>query len=127
MRILRDIANEVLERFYQFQDGVVCSVSLELRAVPRRCDVVVHAQDRESESGWSEVRFSVHSVSECRFQLGRSTFEVLTGGIQFGWVGDSICVVFDAYPDDGPQLPDLQTNTAYVTGATCDIEVTTLP
>jgi len=126
VRILRESASEVLERFYQFQDGVVYSVSLELRGVPRRCEVLVQAQDRESASGWSNVRFVVQSVSECRFQLGKSTFEVLSGGIQLGWVRDSICVVFDAYPDDGPQLPELQTNSAYVIGDTCDIEISPL-
>jgi hypothetical protein len=127
VRILRENASEVLERFYLFQDGVVSAVSLQLRAEPRRCEVVVQAQDRDSASGWSTVRFVVQSVSECRFQLGNSTFEVLSGGIQLGWVGDSICVVFDAYPDDGPQLPVLKTNTAYVMGHTCDIEISPLP
>ena len=121
------MTGEVLKRFYDFFDGVVCSVCLELRAETRRCEVVIQAQDRNAASGWSSVRFVVQDVSECRFQLGNSTFEVLSGGIQFGWVGASICVVFDAYPDDRPELPDLRTNAAYVIGGTCDIETTALP
>jgi hypothetical protein len=69
----------------------------------------------------------VQRVSELRFHLGKSTFEVLSGGIQLGWQGESICVVFDAYPDDGPGLPDLRTNIAYVIGDSCDLEITALP
>ena len=127
VQIRREMTAELLERFYQFYDGVVCSVCLELRAEPTQCVVVVQAQDRHSASGWSRVRFVVQAVSEFRFQLGKGTFEVLSGGVQLGWFGDSICVVFDAYPDDGPQMPDLRTNAAYVIGATCDVEISALP
>jgi hypothetical protein len=127
MELRPEMIGDVRKRFYDFYDGVVCSVRLELRTEPRRCEVVIQTQDRESDSGWSNVQFAVQRVSECRFQIGKSTFEVLSGGLQFGWLGSSVCVVFDAYPDDGPGLPDLGNNIAYVIGASCDIRITPIP
>ena len=35
-------------------------------------------------------------------------------------------MVLDAYSDDGPELPDLASNAAFVIGADCDIDITTL-
>src|SRR4051794_28971277 len=121
MRIDEANIGALLDRFYNFDDGVICSVHVGMRAGPRTCEVIVEAMDRFSGSGWSTVRFMVHEVSEYRFQFGKkSSFEVLSGGVQFAWRNGSLYVVFDAYPDDGPQLPDLAKNMAYVIGSSCD-------
>lgn len=123
MRISEENIGVVRERFYEFYDGVVCSVHVDMRSAPRCCEVVIQAKDRDSASGWSTVRFAVQKVSEFRFQLGKRTFEVLSSGIQVGWRKGSVCIVLDAYPDDGPQLPNLNDNIAYVIGESCDVEV----
>lgn len=127
MRIVSSNVDELRERFFEFYDGVVCSVRISLRPEPMVCEIVVHAMDSRSDSGWSAVRFVVRDLVDFRFQIGRHTFEVLSGGIQFGWRNGAICVVLDAYPDDGPGLPDLTTNSAFVIGATCDVEIEALP
>jgi hypothetical protein len=126
VRIIETNIGELRERFYEFYDGVVCSVDVEMRSAPRTCEIIVQARDRSSDSGWSTVRFMVQAVSEFRFELGKRTFEVLSGGIQFGWRNGSVCIVFDAYPDDGPELPDLTRNIAYVIGESCDVEISLL-
>lgn len=108
------------ERFYDFQDGVVCFVDLKLRATPCTCRIEIQCMDRDSASGWSTVTLNVQVVSEFRFQVGRTTFEVLSGGIQFAWRDKSIYVVLDAYPDDGTDLPDIAKNIAYVVGESCE-------
>jgi hypothetical protein len=123
VRLLPEDLDQLRSRFSDFFDGVVCSVRLNVRARPRTCEVAIQAKDEQSASGWSNVRFTVRDVSEFRFQLGKSTFEVLSGGLQFGWQGESICLVFDAFPDDGPDLPDLSANIAYVIGASCEIDI----
>lgn len=65
---------------------------------------------RDLPPGWREG---------VRFELGRRTFEVLSGGVQFARRENLIYVVFDAYPDDGPQLPDLGKNIGYIAAETC--------
>jgi hypothetical protein len=127
VRIETDNIDDLRQRFYDFYDGVVCAVRIDIRSDPRTCEIDIQAKDRDSASGWSNVRLTVRKMSEFRFQLGRTTFEVLSGGIQFGWRETSLCVVLDAYPDDGPDLPDLKTNIAYVVGASCDVDIAPVP
>lgn len=127
MDLRPDVVGDFKARFFDFYDAVVSSVRLDLDANPRRCEVLLQAQDRESKSGWSNVRFSVRGVSECRFQIAKSTFEVLSGGLQLAWQEQALYLVLDAYPDDGPGLPDLRTNIAYVVGSGCEVEITLIP
>jgi|GEM_PF-5640128 len=108
------------ERFADFYDGVVRKVELEVGVPSRACKIEVQCKDRDSRSGWSRVTFSVRGMKEFRFELGRTTFEVLSGGVQIDWQEDRVYVVLDAYPDDGPGLPDLAKNTAYVVGEDCE-------
>jgi len=108
------------ERFYDFYDGVVRKVDLEVGVASRVCSIEVQCKDRDSSSGWSRVTFVVRGVKEFTFQLGRTTFEVLSGGAQIAWQGDRVYVFLDAYPYDGPGLPELSKNTAYVAGEECD-------
>jgi hypothetical protein len=114
----------ILERFFDFGDGVVRFFAVEMSSTPYRCDVHIQAMDKQSPSGWSNVRFTLKGVSEFRFQVGKRTFEVLSGGIQIGWVDGLICVVLDAFPDDGPQLPPLAANAAYVIAEKCEFSAT---
>lgn len=111
--------SDLMHRFYDFYDAVVCDVEIRLRGESPACQIVVQSQDREADSGWSTVTFDVHRPSEFRFELGRTTFEVLSSGIQIAWRAGSIYLVLDAYPDDDGELPDLRTNSAYVAGAEC--------
>ncbi len=76
--------------------------------------------DRDAGSGWSRVTFHLTGVKEMRFELGRRTFEVLSSGLQIARKGNLVYLVFDAYPDDGPGLPDLSRNIAYVAAESCD-------
>lgn len=115
--------SEFAERFYGFGDGIICSVNLQLRGARRICEVLVEVEDKVSPSGWSHVLFRIDNVARFRFEIERTTFEV-HAGLQFGTIGELICLVFDAYPDDRQQLPDLRTNTAYVVGTNCSVEVT---
>ena len=110
-------------RFYDFNDGVVCGVELAMQSTPRTCRIRIESQDRDADSGWSYVCFEIRDVQEFRFAFGRTTFEVLSSGIQFAWRDGRVYVVLDAYPDDGPDLPDLAMNTAYVAGLSCDWSV----
>ena len=126
MRIQPENVDEIRKRFYNFDDGVVRAVRVNIRSKPRTCEVDIEAQDMESPSGWSSICFTLLGVSEFRFELGKTTFEVLSGGIQFGWRDGAICVVLDAYPDDGEELPDLRTNIAYVIGLSCDMSATAI-
>lgn len=104
-----------LSRFFNFYDGVVQQVSLDFRAEPLTCDVVMHAQDTESPSGWSEVVLRINDMTECRLEIGRTSFQVLSSGLQVGWVGGSVLLFLDAYPDEDG-LPPIDTNSAYVGG-----------
>lgn len=109
------------KRFFGFDDGVVRVVELRVRSFPRSCLIEVECMDRDAPGGWSLVTLTVHSVTACRFQLGKTAFEVLSGGIQFVWRDNVIYVVVDAHPNDGEDvLPDLTQNTAYVAGASCE-------
>lgn len=120
---MRDVTPEncskMMRRFYSFYDAVVSTVDIHLRGGARICRIVVECQDREVDSGWSTVTFEVHRPSEFRFELGRTTFEVLSSGIQIGWREGSVFLVLDAYPDDPGDLPSLRANTAYVAGDEC--------
>lgn len=120
MRISPEHIEVLRERFSDFYDGVVKKVDLEVGIASRVCRVEVQCKDRDSRSGWSRVTFLIRDVKEFRFELGRTTFEVLSGGLQFVWQADRVYVIVDAYPDDGPGLPDLTRTAAYVAGADCE-------
>lgn len=106
---------EFLARFYNFYDGVVRRVSVNFEADPPTCEVVVDAQDAESASGWSRVVMQVRGCSQFRLELGRTTFEVLSSGVQVAWEGGLAFLFLDAYPDD-EGLPDTGTNHGYIAG-----------
>ncbi|MCP3102042.1 hypothetical protein LZ198_24550 [Myxococcus sp. K15C18031901] len=108
------------ERFCDMYDGVVRKIELDVGVASRLCRIEVVCQDRDSRSGWSRVTLVVSGAKEFSFKLDKRTFEVLSDGVQFAWKDDRVFVVLDAYPDDGPGLPDLTKNTAYVAGETCD-------
>jgi hypothetical protein len=124
---------EVLRsRFSAFYDGVVCGVTTSLDRKSghsiRTCMIDLECKDQQAENEWSLVRLTIFEVSEFRFQLSRKrVFEVLSGGIQFVWQDGKLYVVLDAYPDDGPQLPDLSASIAYVVGTRCTVQVTSIP
>ena len=120
MVIEKGNAAAVAERFYDFYDGVVLDVRLEIR--PRRCTLRMECHDRLSKTGWSHITVTVTDVSRFRFEYGRTSFEVLSGGAQFVWSEGLVYVVLDAYPDDGPGLPDLSTNIAFVAGVACELD-----
>lgn len=120
--VTEDSLQAFLDRFYQFYDAVVRKIALDFDAHPPCCEVVVDAQDAESASGWSRVTLRVQACSSFRFEMGRTTFEVLSSGLQVGWserqVGWSerqILLFLDAYPDDDG-LPDVSSNKAFVAG-----------
>ena len=108
------------ERFFDFNDGVVRRVEMSLGTATRSLVVEVQCMDRDADSGWSLVTFHLSGVKEFRFELGRRTFEVLSGGLQIALQRNSLYLVFDAYPDDGPELPDLNKNIAYVVAENCE-------
>jgi hypothetical protein len=104
-----------LGRFFDFYDGVVRQVSVDFEAKPPACQVVVDAQDAESASGWSRVVLRMRGCSRFRLEVGRTSFEVLSSGIQVGWIEDLVFLFLDAYPDD-EGLPDIKTNRGYLAG-----------
>lgn len=106
---------EFLTRFYNFYDGVVRRVSVNFEANPPTCEVVVDAQDAESASGWSRVVMQVRGCSQFRLEVGRTTFEVLSSGVQVAWEDGLAFLFLDAYPDD-EGLPDTRMNQGYVAG-----------
>lgn len=104
-----------LARFYDLYDGVVRRVTMDFEAKPPTCEVAVEAQDAESESGWSRVVISVRGCSRFRLEADRTSFEVLSSGVQVGWIDGLVFLFLDAYPDD-EGLPDIDSNRAYVAG-----------
>lgn len=106
-----------LARSYQFYDAVVRGVVVDFETRPTSCDLKIDAQDAESPSGWSRVVLSISGVTSFRFEVGRTTFAVLSSGVQLAWRPDGILLILDAYPDD-VGLPDLNSNHAFVVGRT---------
>lgn len=122
MRLTQDDLVEFQNRFWSFSDGVVREVLLRV-SHPRSCVISVECKDRDSQTGWATVVFAVEAVRKFRFELGRTSFAVLSSGMQFAWRQDEVFVVLDAYPDDPGDLPDLSKNTAFVSGRSCDWSV----
>lgn len=107
-------------RFCDFHDGVVREVLLGFGGGADRCRVVVDCKDRNSGSGWARVELAIEGVTRCRFELGRTTFEVLSEGIHIEWLDAEVLIVLDASPNGPQKLPDLSRNTAYVSGRRCN-------
>jgi hypothetical protein len=118
-----DNLSMLLHRFYNFDDAVVAHVDLALRPRPLSCTIDVHAGDRTTPGGWSAVRFVVHESNDFRFALGRTSFLVLSFGLQFIWKNGLIYVLLDAVPEGGTELPDLTNSKGYVAGKRCVWEV----
>lgn len=123
LQITKDNAAGFVARYGRECDGVVVSVDQILRPWPYRTTVVVDTKDAESDWAWCRVRFVVTGVKQSRFEVFKSTFEVLHGDIQIVWKEDLVYVVFDAYPFDGPGLPDLSKNMAFVAGEECYVTI----
>lgn len=121
IEITKDDAAQIMARFYDFADGVVDRIELDLPG--KALAVVVLCQDAMSTTGWSSVRFLVTGVEEFRLELGKTTFEVLSSGIQFLWRQNLVYLVLDAYPDDPETSLDLTANRAFVGGLRCEMEV----
>lgn len=112
------------EWFYDFGDGVSCDDGMTLRPKPPTCRIELECKDCDSPNGWASVVLTIKDVTGFRFQRVRSTFEVLPSGIQFVWQSRLLYVLLDAHLDDGPGLPDLTKNIAYVAGRECELERT---
>lgn len=112
----------VRERFYNFYDGVVLSVNLNVGYPSKSCEITIRCQDQLSNSGWSQAVLRLSHVSEFRFEIRQYSFAVLSSGIQFAWHDKLLYVVLDAYPDEASDIPPLEENTAYVAGLSCAIE-----
>ena len=128
LQISPENCEAVLNRFDNFYDGVVCSIGISMRSEPTVCEVVLEAMEGAGDGlRWRRVRLAVQGLHEFKFAMGRTTFEVLSSGIQFIWKNGLVYVMIDAFPDDGPGLPDLTTNIAYVAGSRCVVEVESIP
>lgn len=110
---------DVLGRYHQFYDGVVVEIRLLMHG-QAGCLVTIECMDRNAASGWSRVSLEIKEVSQFKFQYGKTTFEVLSSGLQFMWRGGLVTVFLDAYPDD-EGFPDLGGNNAYIVGRQCRI------
>ncbi len=116
MRILdTNSAAAFMERFYHFYDGVVRRISIHLEQHPMSIDITVDAQDAESPSGWARLHLQLQGVASFRLEVGATSFEVLSSGIQIGWDAGRVTLFLDAYPDDDG-LPDISTNKGYIVG-----------
>lgn len=115
-------------RFYEFFDAVVSQVSVTPRSRSNddwTCRLEIEAQD-SSTGGWALVSLQLEDVLEFTFSKGRSSFAVLSSGIQLFWSPDRLLLVLDAYPDD-PGIPDLSRNIAFVACRRCSWSVTPIP
>lgn len=127
MNLERKEWNRIADRFSHFFDGVVREIRLTFSSEGRiSCEIHIEAKDQEAPSGWSIVEFSLSDVAEFRFERGKRGFEVLSDGIQVAWRDSRVIVVLDAYQDCYEEIPELDTNIAYVIGASCDWVVTQL-
>lgn len=129
MQLYPETANAVLAEYFNCDDGVVKDVRIECGTSrsDRVCTVVAECmKEGATPSEWVRAHFRVTGVTEFRFQLVKTTFEVLSSGVQVIWKDGLVYLVLDAYPDDGPGLPDLATNIAYVAGSECHLEITSL-
>ncbi|MEQ1508514.1 MAG: hypothetical protein ABMB14_40155 [Myxococcota bacterium] len=105
----------VLSRFFQFYDAVVRRVDVDFAGGRPQCEIVIDAQDAESTSGWSRVVFRMVGVEQFRLEMGKTTFQVLSSGIQIGWHECQVFLFLDAFPDDD-ELPKVSSNRAYFAG-----------
>lgn len=110
--------SEIQERYFSFFDAVVDHVTLRTGSALKVCSVAINCQDKNSETGWAAVEFELIEVQEFSFKYGKTTYEVLSSGVQFFWENDFVYVFFDAYPDDDG-MPNLETNTAFVSAKKC--------
>jgi hypothetical protein len=62
-------------------------------------------------------------VEKARVEVGATLLQILSGGIQIIWQDGLVYLVLDAYPDDGPGLPDLKKNHAYLSAKQCFLDI----
>jgi|LakWasMet46_HOW7_FD_contig_21_178841_length_2082_multi_7_in_0_out_0_1 hypothetical protein len=128
MQLFPETVGAVLSKYYNCDDGVVRSVFIDCGATEgdRVCSVVVDCMQQES-ARWVRVCFRVVGVVNFRFEITGPSFEVLSSGVQVVWKDALVYLVLDAYPDDGPGLPELADNIAYVAGRECYLDVMPIP
>ena len=114
-------------RFYEFFDAVVRQVSVTSRSrtMNWECHIDIEAQD-STTGGWALVSLQLEEVLEFTFSKGKSSYAVLSSGLQLFWSPERLLLVLDAYPDD-PGIPDLSRNLAFVACRRCSWTVTAIP
>ncbi len=123
MQIKPTDVDSLMTRFDSCCDGLLHSIGFTLIPEPDSAVVVVESHDSESPSGWSRLTFSMAQVEKARVEVGTTILQILSGGIQLIWEKDLVYLVLDAYPDDGPGLPDLARNHAYISGKQCSLAI----
>jgi len=85
-----------LARFWNFGDAVVRRVAIELtRDRPSRLAVVeVLARDSTASDQWVTCRLTMRRLAEFRVTEGRTSYQVLSGGLQIAWQDGIVFVDF---------------------------------
>lgn len=115
---------QVLDRFYNCEDALLHSVSFALTSSPSIATATIETQDREAPGGWSTLVLTVSDVTNAQLIVGRIILQIMSNGIQIVWKDELVYLVLDAYPDDGPGLPDLAKNNAFIAGSRCSFSAT---
>lgn len=70
-----------LNRFYRFYDSVIRTVEVGFLKDGTSAMICIEAQDRESQSGWSQVKIHVQQVTEFKLIENKTTNVVISGGV----------------------------------------------
>lgn len=96
-QLTKQNSQEFLDQFHCFDDGIIRSIHVVLgpTRLQRSATLICSARDQIAGE-WRNVRLEVAGLDEFSLTEGRSSYIVLSQGIQLGWFGDRV------YLDLGP-------------------------
>lgn len=128
---LKDDYERIMERFYNFNDGIISAISLKYEENGSR-HIEIHVLTRDSETlandGWVSVRITVGNVSEFGVRESpRTSIQVLSQGIHVVRIGKQVGIEFGGAIDCPETFETLRSSDGYVIGQQADFQVGPYP
>jgi len=130
MRLEQQDVRPFLERFGQFEDGVITGLHLHLPRKPisdRTASIDIQAMDLSMEGEWRLVRIVVLGVAEYQFRASEEfSYNILSDGAKLHCSDDRCVLDLDPGPDEwSPNAVAMngEYGKQYVIGRCCGYEV----
>lgn len=115
--LTKDAVQGLLERFHGFDDGLIRSIRIDLAAPkPQRSATIVCSAREHTTGDWCNVRWIVRGLLGFQLSEGKTSYIVLSQGIQIGWFDERIYLDLGPYTCEPDCEDDYRQSGMYFVG-----------